>query len=125
MPYFGHFILHYILQLFDAGYKSYAIVFCIFHGVFGGSGRSRIIKNPLGHIPEGIVFFFIGFIYESYSSVAGASASSTGASASAGASATGASATGASASASATSEDFLSFLGIAFFGSSSSSNVSF
>ena len=124
MPYFGHFILHYIVQLFGAGYKCYARVFCIFLGFLVPAAAPRAIKNPLGYISQrALLSNSVELVSDRfYSSAAGASASSTGAS-SAGASAV--SATGAAASASATSEDFLSFLGIAFFGSSSSSTVSF
>ena len=124
MPYFGHFILHYIVQLFGAGYKCYARVFCIFLGFLVPAAAPRAIKNPLGYISQrALLSNSVELVSDRfYSSAAGASAASTGAS-SAGASAV--SATGAAASASATSEDFLSFLGIAFFGSSSSSTVSF
>ena len=124
MPYFGHFILHYIVQLFGAGYKCYARVFCIFLGFLVPAAAPRAIKNPLGYISQrALLSNSVELVSDRfYSSAAGASVSSTGAS-SAGASAV--SATGAAASASATSEDFLSFLGIAFFGSSSSSTVSF
>ena len=128
MPYFGHFILHYIVQLFGAGYKCYARVFCIFLGFLVPAAAPRAIKNPLGYISQrALLSNSVELVSDRfYSSAAGASASS--AAASTGASSAGASAvsaTGAAASASATSEDFLSFLGIAFFGSSSSSTVSF
>ncbi len=54
MPYFGHFILHYIVQLFGAGYKSYARVFCIFLGKLERPSPHN--QKPPGAYPRGHLF---------------------------------------------------------------------